>query len=157
MIKKVRMNWFFVIWIENDEDRELCTFADSFKCCFPKTVLLIKACSDNFSTFRNKKISHVVVSLEFLFHMKHLGILYIFTEKIKMMFLSEKPEYIYKPSIPFWGHRQTVQTQIRQTPQNAASDQGLHCLLTGISIRNRIKMKKLHPTPLKLEMDSSNG
>ena len=32
-------------------------------------------------------------------------------------------------------------------PQNAASDQGLHCLLTGISIRNRIKMKKYtrHP------------
>ena len=34
-----------------------------------------------------------------------------------------------------------------QTPQNAASDQGLHCLLAGISIRNRIKMKKYtrHP------------
>ena len=33
------------------------------------------------------------------------------------------------------------------TPQNAASDQGLHCLLTGIYIRNRIKMKKCtrHP------------
>ena len=30
---------------------------------------------------------------------------------------------------------------------NAASDQGLHCLLTGISIQNRIKMKKYtrHP------------
>ena len=34
-----------------------------------------------------------------------------------------------------------------QTPSSAASDQGLHCLLTGISIRNRIKMKKYtrHP------------
>ena len=52
----------------------------------------------------------------------------------------------YKPSVPFLGHRQIEQTQIRrrrpdQTSQNAASDQGLHCLLTGISIRNRIKMK----------------
>ena len=26
-----------------------------------------------------------------------------------------------------------------QTPQNAASDQGLHCLLAGISIQIRIK------------------
>ena len=29
-----------------------------------------------------------------------------------------------------------------QMPQNAASDLGLHRLLTGISIRNRIKMQK---------------
>ena len=35
-----------------------------------------------------------------------------------------------------------------QTPQNAASDQGLHCLLTGISIRNRIKMKTYTISPL---------
>ena len=27
-----------------------------------------------------------------------------------------------------------------QTLQNAASDQGLHCLLAGISIQNKIKM-----------------
>ena len=40
-----------------------------------------------------------------------------------------------------------------QTPQNAASDKGLHCLLTGISIQNRTKMKKIHLTPLKCEMD----
>ena len=31
------------------------------------------------------------------------------------------------------------------------------CLLTGMSIRNRMKMKKVHQTPLKLEMESSDG
>ena len=36
-----------------------------------------------------------------------------------------------------------------QTPQNAASDQGLHRLQTGISIRNRIRMEKV-------EMDLSS-
>ena len=47
-----------------------------------------------------------------------------------------------------WEPRQTVQTKIRRRrTQNAASDQGLHCLLIGISIRNRIKMTKYtrHP------------
>ena len=39
-----------------------------------------------------------------------------------------------------------------QRPQNTASHQGLHCLLTGFSIRNKIKMEK-HTTPLKLKMD----
>ena len=29
-----------------------------------------------------------------------------------------------------------------QTPHNVASDQGLHCLPTGFSIRNRIKEAK---------------
>ena len=43
-----------------------------------------------------------------------------------------------------------------QTPDNAVFDQGLHCLLAGISFRNRLKMKKVHQTALKLEMDSSN-
>ena len=57
----------------------------------------------------------------------------------------------YKPSVPFLGHRQAVQTW-----SDAASDQGLHCLLTGISIRNSIKNEKVHLTPLKFEMDSSN-
>ena len=28
-----------------------------------------------------------------------------------------------------------------QTPQNAASDQGLHCLVTGISMQNTVKVK----------------
>ena len=40
--------------------------------------------------------------------------------------------------------------------QAAASDQDFHCLLTRISIRNRKKNEKVHQTPLKLEMDSSN-
>ena len=36
----------------------------------------------------------------------------------------------YKPSVLFVGRRQTAQTQIRRRVQNAASYQGLHCLLT---------------------------
>ena len=34
-----------------------------------------------------------------------------------------------------------------QMPHNVASDQGLHCLLKGFSIKNRIKVTKwtLHP------------
>ena len=43
-----------------------------------------------------------------------------------------------------------------QTSQNAASDQGLHCLLMRISLKNKIKMKKVHQPPLELEMDLSN-
>ena len=34
-----------------------------------------------------------------------------------------------------------------QTPQNAASNQDLHCLLTGMSIQNNIKMKSTSDTP----------
>ena len=33
--------------------------------------------------------------------------------------------------------------------QKAASDQGLHCLLIGISIKNKIKMKKSTPATHK--------
>ena len=40
----------------------------------------------------------------------------------------------YTPSVIFVGHTQTV-----QTPQNAASDQGLHCFLTDCTIQ-RIQM-----------------
>ena len=40
------------------------------------------------------------------------------------------------------GNRQTVQIQPDQTPHNVASDQGLHCLLTGFSIKNRKKATK---------------
>ena len=43
-----------------------------------------------------------------------------------------------------------------QMPQNAASDEGLLCLVTGISINNKIKIKKVLQTPLKLEMNLSN-
>ena len=45
----------------------------------------------------------------------------------------------YKPSVPFLGHM-----------QNETSDQGLHYLLTRISIRNRIKMKKITPDTPKI-------
>ena len=38
----------------------------------------------------------------------------------------------YKPSIPFLGQANSADQD--QTLQNTASDQGLHCLLTGISI-----------------------
>ena len=40
-----------------------------------------------------------------------------------------------------------------QMPQKAASDQGLHCLRTGISNKNTIKNEKLHQIPLKWQMD----
>ena len=40
-----------------------------------------------------------------------------------------------------------------KTPQNAASDLGLHCLLTESSIRILMKMKKYNLTTLKPEMD----
>ena len=35
-----------------------------------------------------------------------------------------------------------------QRPQNAASDQGLHCLLTGIAIKNMLRMKNDTRHPL---------
>ena len=41
-----------------------------------------------------------------------------------------------KPSVPFLGHMQTVQSHADHMPQNVVSDQGLHCLHTGISIKN---------------------
>ena len=34
-----------------------------------------------------------------------------------------------------------------QTPHNMASDQGLYCLLTGFSIKKRIKARKLTQHP----------
>ena len=42
-----------------------------------------------------------------------------------------------------------------QTPQNAASDQGLNCLLTECSMNFEQNVKYL-PTTLKIEMDWSN-
>ena len=38
-------------------------------------------------------------------------------------------------------------TRRLQMPQNAMSNQGLHCLLTGISIKNKIKWKSTPDTP----------
>ena len=55
----------------------------------------------------------------------------IFSKNDNIIFLSITQ---LKPSVLFVGHRQTVQKKI-QTPHNAASDQGLHCLLTENSIR----------------------
>ena len=43
-----------------------------------------------------------------------------------------------------------------QTPQNAASDQGLHCLLLEFSIKILCKNEKYHPTFLTTETDCSN-
>ena len=64
----------------------------------------------------------------------------------------------YVPSVLKLGHWQTVQTQISctdsdQLPHSAASDQGQHCLLTGISIKNKIKMKMYtrHPKNEKMK------
>ena len=51
----------------------------------------------------------------------------------------------YAPSILFVGHRQTSKlVDLNQTPQNAVSDHGLHCLLTECSFE-RIQMKKIPP------------
>ena len=47
----------------------------------------------------------------------------------------------------FWDEGNSADPD--QSPQDAASDQGLHCLLTGISIKNMAKMKKIHLTSLK--------
>ena len=41
--------------------------------------------------------------------------------------------YTSKPRVLFMGHRQTAQPD--QTPQNAASDQVLHCLVTEVSLK----------------------
>ena len=50
------------------------------------------------------------------------------------------------PSIPFLELTQSVDPG--QTPQNMASDHGLHCLLTRISTKN--KNEKIHQTPPKI-------
>ena len=46
-----------------------------------------------------------------------------------------------KPGVPFLGHMQTVQTQIRRR-------RGSTLFAHRISYKNMIKMKKVHPTPL---------
>ena len=56
----------------------------------------------------------------------------------------------YKPSYLFVGHRQTS-AKPDQTPQNAASDQGLHCLLTEYSVETKIMRKNTTQHPLKLK------
>ena len=43
-----------------------------------------------------------------------------------------------------------------QMPHNEASDQDLHCLLTGISIYNMLNKRKIHQLLLKWQMNSSN-
>ena len=72
----------------------------------------------------------------------------IITQEAKSSVFQFKVWYInpYKPSFLFVGHRQTVQTQIRHS---AASDQGLHCLLTEYSFKMLIKMNKTTHQPFK--------
>ena len=45
---------------------------------------------------------------------------------------------LYKPSVLFVGHNYANSDDPNQTPQNAASDQGLHCLLTKWYIKIRL-------------------
>ena len=59
-------------------------------------------------------------------------------------------------NISLVSHLWDIGKQCKPRSDAAFWVQGLHCLLTGICIRNRIKMKNVHQTPLKLEMDSSN-
>ena len=47
------------------------------------------------------------------------------------------------------GHRQTASADPEQTPQNMASDQGLHCLLTECPIKMLLKMKNSIQQTLK--------
>ena len=58
------------------------------------------------------------------------------------------------PIVPLGTYANSVDPD--RTPQNAASDQGLHYILAGICIRNKIKNEKVNQTPLTFEMDSSN-
>ena len=53
-----------------------------------------------------------------------------------------------------WTHAYSVDPD--QTPQDAASGQGLHCLLTICSIKTLPKNEKYHPTTLKMEIELSN-
>ena len=53
----------------------------------------------------------------------------------------------FRPGNPFGGIF-ADSADPAQTPQNAASGQGLHCVSTGTSVENTDKMK-----PLKLQMD----
>ena len=46
---------------------------------------------------------------------------------------------LFRPN-PVWRTQANIADPV-QTPQNAASDQGLHCLLTDISMQNTITMK----------------
>ena len=65
--------------------------------------------------------------------------------------------FFLNPSMPsnpfFMGPRQTVQTQRTRHLISAASDV---CFSTWISIKNKIKMKKVHQTPLKWQMHMSS-
>ena len=67
--------------------------------------------------------------------------IYIYPLKLKINLVSSKTCQVYAKYIEdhwlllFVGQRQTMHTQW------AASDQGLHCLLTDCSIRTLIKMK----------------
>ena len=54
------------------------------------------------------------------------------------------------------SHLWDIGKQCRHRSDAPERIQGLHCLLTGISIKNQIKTKKIYQTPLKLEMDLSN-
>ena len=53
-----------------------------------------------------------------------------------------KTEYRY----PFGGHNANCADPV-QMPHIAASDQGLHCLLTGISMQDTIKVKTFTRDP----------
>ena len=61
----------------------------------------------------------------------------------------------YKPSVPFLGHRQTVQTQIRCRRTRHLIRVYTVCLQE-ILLKMKSKYKKMHQTPLNSEMDSSS-
>ena len=70
-----------------------------------------------------------------------------YTAMIRMIYICVITISIVNPlmlRVLFLGSWQTVQIQIRR---HRSSDQGLHCLLAGISIKNKIKMKNTPDTP----------
>ena len=60
---------------------------------------------------------------------------------------------LFRPEYTHFGYFPNSADSV-QMPPNAASDQGLHCLLTEISMENAVKMKTF-TKPLKRDMDSS--
>ena len=76
--------------------------------------------------------------------------LFLYHVTLPLQFLKFNP---YKPGIRLWDIGNRIAPDV--TPQNAASHLGLFCLLTAISSKNEIKMKKILLVPLKMKVDSS--
>ena len=72
---------------------------------------------------------------------------YIHMGKVREHFFSDEMFNLFKPSTFMWGIGK--QCKPDQTPQNASSDQVLHCLPPEYSIKIQIKIKNTTQQPLK--------